>query len=89
MASLRQGYEEWMLNEPEDPQSDRPTDAEMEAFADAEKKHEEEVSALGNCSSSTTYRRWVSHFAFSSRPNSSSCWSSKLLVSQAHSVSAN
>ena len=46
MASLRQGYEEWVLNEPEDVQSDRPTDEEMEAFAEAEKKHAEEVRSL-------------------------------------------
>lgn len=60
MASLRQGYEEWVLNEPEEPQSDRPTDEEMAVFADAEKKHEDEVRSP---SRTVIYRySWSSHY---------------------------
>jgi hypothetical protein len=43
MASLRLAYEEWVQNEPEEPESDHPTDEEMAAFAEAERKREEEV----------------------------------------------
>lgn len=41
MASLRQGYDEWVLNEPEEPEGT--SDEEMAAFEEAEKKHQEEV----------------------------------------------
>lgn len=43
MASLRLAYEEWVQNEPEEPESDHPTDEEMAAFAEAERKREDEV----------------------------------------------
>ena len=43
MASLRLSYEEWVQNEPEEPESDHPTDEEMAMFAEAERKHDEEV----------------------------------------------
>ena len=43
MASLRQSYEDWMDNEPEDLESTRPTDAEMAAFEEAEINHIEQV----------------------------------------------
>jgi hypothetical protein len=43
MASLRLAYEEWVQNEPEEPESDHPTDEEMAAFAEAERKRENEV----------------------------------------------
>lgn len=43
MASLRLSYEEWVQNEPEEPESDHPMDEEMAMFAEAERKHDEEV----------------------------------------------
>jgi hypothetical protein len=43
MASLRLAYEEWVQNEPEEPESDHPTDEEMAAFAEAERMRENEV----------------------------------------------
>ena len=45
MASLRLAYEEWVQvqNEPEEPESDHPTDEEMAMFAEAERKRDEEV----------------------------------------------
>jgi len=39
MACLRTSFEEWLNTEPEEPESDRPTDEEMAAFDDAERKH--------------------------------------------------
>ena len=44
MASLRQGYADWIDSEPEEPESDRPTEDEMEEFAAAEQHHAESVS---------------------------------------------
>ena len=44
MASLRQSYEDWMNDEPEDLESDCPTDAEMAAFEAQEVKYIEQVS---------------------------------------------
>ena len=44
MASLRQGYADWIDSEPEEPESDRPTEDEMEEFAAAEQEHAESVS---------------------------------------------
>jgi hypothetical protein len=43
MASLRQNYENWMENEPEEIEGSRPSDAEMAAFRESEKKHEQQV----------------------------------------------
>jgi len=43
MASLRQSYEDWMDNEPEDLDCDRPTDAEMAVFEAAELNHIDQV----------------------------------------------
>lgn len=43
MASLRQSYEDWEDSEPEEPYSDRPSDEEMAAFEEAEKRHRDEV----------------------------------------------
>ena len=43
MASLRHCYEDWVDSEPEEIESDRPTDAEMEAFEIAEKRHANQV----------------------------------------------
>lgn len=46
MASLRQSYEDWMDNEPDDLDEDRvPSDEEMAAFEAAERKHDEMVSS--------------------------------------------
>jgi hypothetical protein len=44
MASLRLSYEDWMRNEPEEPESDHPRDEEMAMFAEAERKRDEEVT---------------------------------------------
>jgi len=44
MASLRQTYEEWMDNEPEEIDDDRPNVEQMAAFAESEKKHAEQVN---------------------------------------------
>lgn len=46
MASLRQSYEDWEDNEPEEPDNDRPSDEEMATFEEAEKRHREEVRCL-------------------------------------------
>lgn len=43
MASLRQGYADWIDSEPEEPESDRPTEDEMDEFAAAEQHHAESV----------------------------------------------
>jgi hypothetical protein len=43
MASLRQNYENWMENEPEEIEGSRPSDAQMAAFRESEKKHEQQV----------------------------------------------
>ena len=48
MASLRQSYEEWINNDPEELSSDHPTDEEMAAFSEAEERHEEQVCNLKN-----------------------------------------
>jgi len=42
MASLRQCYVDWLENFPEEP-SDRPTEEELEEFAEMEREHREEV----------------------------------------------
>jgi hypothetical protein len=44
MASLRQAFDTWMDSEPEELETDRPTDAEMTAFEEAEKNHTKQVS---------------------------------------------
>jgi len=46
MACLRSVYGKWMDSEPMEPQSQRPTDAEMAAFEHAETRHEEQFEAL-------------------------------------------
>eukprot|EP00586_Coscinodiscus_wailesii_P000063 CAMPEP_0172480390 /NCGR_PEP_ID=MMETSP1066-20121228/5488_1 /TAXON_ID=671091 /ORGANISM="Coscinodiscus wailesii, Strain CCMP2513" /LENGTH=1957 /DNA_ID=CAMNT_0013241639 /DNA_START=101 /DNA_END=5974 /DNA_ORIENTATION=+ len=46
MACLRQLYEEWMDNEPEEPDSTKPTDAEMALFEEREREHLEMFVAL-------------------------------------------
>jgi len=46
MACLRQSYEEWMDNEPEELESDLPSDAEVAAFEEAEQNHMEQFEAL-------------------------------------------
>mmetsp|Transcript_24504 Transcript_24504/g.36303 ORF Transcript_24504/g.36303 Transcript_24504/m.36303 type:complete len:1119 (+) Transcript_24504:1970-5326(+) len=46
MASLRQSYDEWMDNEPEEMESDCPTDAEMAAFEKAEENHKDQFESL-------------------------------------------
>jgi hypothetical protein len=43
MASLRQAFDTWMDSEPEELETDRPTDAEMTAFEEAEKNHTKQV----------------------------------------------
>ncbi len=44
MACLRQSYEDWLECEPEELESDRPSEKEMQAFEEAEKRHREKVS---------------------------------------------
>lgn len=89
MASLRQGYEEWVLNEPEDLQSDRPTDEEMAAFAEGEQKYEEEVRLSLPLGASS--RLFVHGCLTMSSPYlySSRCSSSKLHAFRVHLVSEN
>ena len=48
MASLRQSYEDWINNDPEELANDHPTDEEMAAFSEAEQSHEELFQALIN-----------------------------------------
>jgi hypothetical protein len=81
MASLRQGYEEWVLNEPEELQSERPSDKEMAAFAEAEKKYAEEVRQTGTKPCNKNCSAFFSQL-FSLFLNSSNCLSSKLQDSQ-------
>ena len=45
MACLRQKFEEWAEDEPEEP-GDRPTDAEMQEFEEKEQLHREKFDAL-------------------------------------------
>jgi hypothetical protein len=44
MACLRQEFESWAEHEPEEPESDKPTDEENAAFEAAEEAHEQNVS---------------------------------------------
>lgn len=44
LACLRQMYADWVDSEPAEPESDRPSEDEMEAFEHAEKEHAEAVS---------------------------------------------
>lgn len=44
MASLRTAFDDWLNNEPAEVASQRPTDEEMAAFAEAEKSYQERVS---------------------------------------------
>lgn len=44
MACLRQSYEEYVENEPEEMESDRPTDEEMAIYDQEERRHEKMVS---------------------------------------------
>lgn len=46
MASLRQSYEEWVNDVPEDPANEQPEDEEMEAYEEAERKHKEQWHLL-------------------------------------------
>jgi hypothetical protein len=43
MACLIQCFNDWIMNEPEELETDRPTDEEMKAFDEAEHKHLERV----------------------------------------------
>ena len=40
MACLRLSFQTWLLNDPEELDNDRPTEAEMEAFEEQEKQQE-------------------------------------------------
>jgi cohesin complex subunit SA-1/2 len=46
MACLRQAYDEWINNEPEDLESDHPTEEEMAQYDEAEKTHNDQFRAL-------------------------------------------
>ncbi len=50
MASLRQSYEDWIMNDPSDKRSDiddeNPTDEMMERFEREEQEHKDQVSRL-------------------------------------------
>ncbi len=46
MACLRTSFDDWLNSEPEDIESDRPTDEEMAAYALAEKEHREGFDLL-------------------------------------------
>ena len=46
MACLRQLYDDWIDNEPEDIDDDRPTEEQMTAFEDAEKAHHAQFGHL-------------------------------------------
>lgn len=46
MASLRQVFEDWAGNEPEEPQSDHPSEEEVADFEKAEKIHKAKVRLL-------------------------------------------
>eukprot|EP00547_Thalassionema_nitzschioides_P014618 CAMPEP_0194233122 /NCGR_PEP_ID=MMETSP0158-20130606/1202_1 /TAXON_ID=33649 /ORGANISM="Thalassionema nitzschioides, Strain L26-B" /LENGTH=1373 /DNA_ID=CAMNT_0038965965 /DNA_START=18 /DNA_END=4139 /DNA_ORIENTATION=+ len=46
MASLRTSFDQWLLNEPEEIESEHPTDEEMAAFEQAEEAHQEEFELL-------------------------------------------
>jgi len=48
MASLRQSYEDWINNDPEELENDHPTDEEMAAFSEAEQSHEKLFQDLAN-----------------------------------------
>ena len=43
MACLMQLYEDWLESEPDELDSDRPTEEEMQAFEWAEKRHAKKV----------------------------------------------
>ncbi len=50
MASLRQSYEDWIMNDPSDKRSDiddeNPTDEMMERFEREEQEHKDQVSQV-------------------------------------------
>ena len=46
MACLRTSFEDWLNNEPDEPESDRPTDQEMAAFDEAEHKYQEKFQLM-------------------------------------------
>lgn len=48
MATLRQGYTDWIDNEPAEPESDRPSEQEMEEFEVAEEEHAASFKAVEN-----------------------------------------
>jgi len=48
MASLRQSYEDWIDNDPEEIDNDHPTDEEMAAFSEDEKRHEAQFQIIVN-----------------------------------------
>lgn len=63
MASLRQSYDDWLDMEPEEIDSDRPTDEEMKHFEEAEKHHHQQFQALehqASCFSTSLGRRKLS-----------------------------
>ena len=46
MISLRLAFEKWLNSEPEELESDRPTEEEMDKYEEAEIRHQEMVSAV-------------------------------------------
>ena len=44
MACLRLSFENWLNNEPEELDTDHPTEAQMAAFEESERRHEALVS---------------------------------------------
>ena len=46
MACLRQAFEDWLDMEPEEPESDRPTEEELAEFENAEKAHQKRFEVM-------------------------------------------
>lgn len=44
MACLRLSFETWVNNEPEEPETDTPTEEQLQKFEESEKQHAELVS---------------------------------------------
>ena len=44
MACLRLSFETWVNNEPEEPETDTPTEEQLQKFEESEKRHAELVS---------------------------------------------
>ena len=62
MACLRLSFQTWLLNDPEELDNDRPTEAEMEAFEEQEKQQEALVRCLGAVHKSYDNRIGLSPF---------------------------